>query len=219
MVLRLGRAAGLDKTEALDVAAALSDGVRDSGPPILLARDVSKAAAEQVRRLQERLEIALAAVPILEMPSGDGYAVYLDPAHFPSTTLVLRRVERLLNLDEDAMKKLKARIRRARGLARYLDITVRRDVLPEYEGQLSLMVQLGELPGVTVRRANAREYPHGTLAAHTLGYVNELSSDELSKRRGQGYRMGDAIGRRGVERTFEEELRGTDGRQTVVVDS
>lgn len=219
MVLRLGSAAGLTRAEALEVSQALSDAVRDRGPPLLLARDVSRRRAESVRRVQERFDMPLEAVPILEMPEGDGYAVYLDPERFPSTTQVLRRLESLLELDEEAFTRLRARIRRARGLARYRDIVVRRDVEPAKEGRLSLLVQLGELPGVTVRRANAREYPHGELAAHTLGYVNELSGEELSERRGQGYRMGDSIGRRGIERTYEEELRGTDGRETVVVDS
>lgn len=188
----------------------------------MLARGVNEAQAQHLRALQDELEIALEAVPIIAMPPDGGaprYAVYLDPAHFPSTTRILRRLEQLLDLDDKAMKLLRRRVARARGLDRYLDIIVRRDVPPEAEGTLSLLVQLGELPGVTVRRANAREYPHGVMAAHVLGYVNELSPNELEERRGQGYRLGDSIGRRGVERTFEDELRGTDGRETVVVDS
>ena len=56
-------------------------------------------------------------------------------------------------------------------------------------------------------------------AATGRWYVNELSPRQLSEMRDQGYRLGDAIGRRGVEKTFEGELRGTDGRQTIVVDS
>jgi penicillin-binding protein 2 len=65
----------------------------------------------------------------------------------------------------------------------------------------------------------ARTYRFGAMAAHLLGYVNELSGQELEEKRELGYRLGDSIGRRGVEKTFEGELRGTDGRQTIVVDS
>ena len=117
------------------------------------------------------------------------------------------------------MRPLRSRVRRARGLQRYQDIIVRRDVPPSVEGRLGLLVQLGDLPGVTVRQATARQYVNGQTAAHLLGYINELRPKELKERRDQGYRLGDYIGRRGVERTFEEELRGTDGRETVVVDS
>ncbi len=220
MVLRLGRAAGLSRDQSRLVSAALSDAVRDQeAPALLLARSVTEASVRRVRAVQDKLDIGLDAVVVLQMPDGDGYAVYLDPEKFPTSSLVIRRLTELLELDKENLKKLKGRILRARGLARYLDIIVRKDVPADQEGRLSLFVQLGELPGVTVRRANAREYPHGELAAHTLGYVNELSSQELAKRREQGYRLGDELGRRGVEKTFEEELRGTDGRKTVVVDS
>jgi penicillin-binding protein 2 len=225
MVQRLGVTVGLDKLQIEDVSEALNEAVRAQKTAIMLARGVSAAQARAVRKLQDDLEIALEAVPIIAMPAGGPaaeeprYVVYLDPAHFPSTTRILRRLRDLLDLGDKDMKLLRRRIARARGLDRYLDIIVRRDVPPDAEGTLSLLVQLGELPGVTVRRANAREYPHGTMAAHVLGYVNELSPNELEERRAQGYRLGDAIGRRGVERTFEDELRGTDGRETVVVDS
>lgn len=222
MMVRLGLSAGLSRAEALDKAKALSAAVRDGGSAFLLAT-VDEERAEAVRARQRQLEVPLEAVPILEAPAdADGnpaFAVYVDPNRFPSTTLVLRRLRALLELDDDAMKKLRGRIGRARGLRRYRDIPVRRDVQPALEGRLSLLVQLGELPGVSVRRSNARDYPHGALAAHVLGYTNELSKDELQARKGQGYQMGDTTGRRGVEKTFEDELRGTDGRETVVVDS
>lgn len=226
-VVRLGATCGLARRESKEIASALSKVVQEKGPPILLARDLSRAQTLALRKMQARLEIPLEAVPILEMgadPSlssqvDDRYAAYIDPTHFPSTGRVLNKLEELMGLTDKELKLLKKRIRRARGLDRYLDIIVRRDVPPQIEGRLSLEVQLGQLPGVSVRRAKARIYRYGQLAAHLLGYVNELSSEELEEKRELGYRLGDAIGRRGVEKTFEGELRGIDGQKTVVVDS
>ena len=223
MVLKLGTAAGLDRTEGLEVSRALSRAVAERSSAILLARNLTTEQVVAVRGVQQNLEIPLEAVPIVAQPvTDDGVtlmAAYIDPDHFPSTTLVLRRLKQAMGWSERTLKKLTRRVRRARGLQRYQDIIVRRDVTPDIEGRLALLVELGDLPGVTVRRATARSYVNGQVAAHVLGYINELRPRELEERREQGYRLGDSIGRRGIERTFEEELRGRDGLETVVVDS
>ncbi|TMQ72916.1 MAG: penicillin-binding protein 2 [Candidatus Eisenbacteria bacterium] len=77
----------------------------------------------------------------------------------------------------------------------------------------------GELPGLEVMIEPLRRYPHGTVASHLLGYAGEISDDELDERSEQGYRSGDLIGRTGVERSFEEYLRGRDGAEFVVVNA
>jgi penicillin-binding protein 2 len=220
LVVDLGRAVGLDKKAAHQLADALSKAVVERGPALLLARDLGRAEAEALREAQERAELPLEAVPMLRVPgSSERFAAYLDPDHFPTVGLVLRRLQEALQLTEEDLAGLRRRIGRATGLERYVELVVRRDVPPEVEGRLALWVQLGELPGVSVRRATARHYPHEQLAAHLLGYVNELTPAELEERAELGYRIGDQIGRRGVEQSFEEELRGVDGRETVVVDS
>lgn len=219
-VLRLAAVAGLSAEEGDVISNALSKAVKEDGPAILIAKGLDRRHARRLRRVAESLDVDLDAIPIIEV-AGDPprYAAYIDPDHFPSQGLVLRRLRDSMNLDEDTMKAVGRRIRRATGLDKYRGILVRRDVPLDVEGQIGLLVQLGELPGVTVESAKARHYEHGELAAHVLGYVNELSPQELEDRRDQGYRLGDSIGRRGVENTFEEELRGTDGRETIVVDS
>ncbi len=64
-----------------------------------------------------------------------------------------------------------------------------------------------------------RRYPHGTLAAHLLGYAGEINEAELTARAADGYRPGDLIGRSGVERSSEQNLRGRDGAEYVVVNA
>ena len=79
--------------------------------------------------------------------------------------------------------------------------------------------QLAFLPGVYLRDEPVRAYPEGKRAAHLLGYLREISADELARRRSQGYHAGDRTGKAGLERAFEEALRGKDGGMQVEVDA
>jgi penicillin-binding protein 2 len=76
-----------------------------------------------------------------------------------------------------------------------------------------------DFPGVEAVRLPIREYPNGALAAHVLGYVGEVSEDQLKYLDAQGYRPGDRIGKGGVEQTFESVLHGTPYKKTVEIDS
>lgn len=76
-----------------------------------------------------------------------------------------------------------------------------------------------ELPGIEVQIEPMRRYPHGTLASHLLGYAGEINDAELDSLKPRGYRAGDLIGRSGVERSYEEALRGRDGAEFVVVNA
>lgn len=76
-----------------------------------------------------------------------------------------------------------------------------------------------DLPGVDVQVAPIRRYPEGGAAAQLLGYAGEINDQELAKRAEAGYRMGDLIGKTGVERRYEEVLRGEDGAEFVVVNA
>jgi penicillin-binding protein 2 len=75
-----------------------------------------------------------------------------------------------------------------------------------------------DLPGVKIVSAPRRSYPQGVLAAHVLGYMNEISADELRAKKDEGYRAGDLVGRTGIERQWDGYLRGRVGFQKIVVD-
>lgn len=70
--------------------------------------------------------------------------------------------------------------------------------------------------GVTVRTLPRRFYPNGALAAHTLGYLNEVSGEELRTLKDEGYRPGDLMGRTGLEKQWEPYLRGRKGLRKYV---
>ncbi len=75
-----------------------------------------------------------------------------------------------------------------------------------------------ELPGMLVRARPVRHYPGGALFGPVLGYVGEVSAEELGREPFAEYAGGDVIGRAGIERTWEGVLRGTPGGQQVEVD-
>lgn len=73
-------------------------------------------------------------------------------------------------------------------------------------------------PGIKIISVPRRHYPFGALAAHAMGYMNEVSADELRARKDEGYRARDIVGRTGLERQWEPYLRGQKGFEKVVVD-
>jgi len=82
-----------------------------------------------------------------------------------------------------------------------------------------LQAHLSEFPGLEILIRPRRHYLHGTLASHLLGYIGEISQKELNRRKKEGYQPGDYIGKYGIERTFEKELRGKKGGYQVEVDA
>jgi penicillin-binding protein 2 len=74
-------------------------------------------------------------------------------------------------------------------------------------------------PGVAVERVFVRRYPHGTLAAHILGNVGEVTEEDLKEPRYRGLEPGDQIGQDGVEDTYDRFLRGKAGVTRIQVDA
>ncbi|MDR9404175.1 MAG: penicillin-binding protein 2, partial [Halothece sp. Uz-M2-17] len=74
-----------------------------------------------------------------------------------------------------------------------------------------------QLTGVELDIEPVRDYPHGAVAAHLLGYTGEITGEELEADESGEYRLGDIIGRMGAEAAFEKQLRGEWGGQQVEV--
>src|SRR6266516_2372048 len=99
---------------------------------------------------------------------------------------------------------------------RYQGIVLRRDV--DWQGVVALETHQLDLPGISLRVAPQRYYPVGPLAAHLLGYVGEVSKSELAQDDGD-YVGGDLVGKAGLEKSFDKDLRGDPGDQQVEVDA
>jgi penicillin-binding protein 2 len=76
-----------------------------------------------------------------------------------------------------------------------------------------------DFPGVMLVGSWLREYPYGTIAAHVLGHVGEITKEQLDERRYAGIAPGEKIGQAGVEAAFDNYLRGVPGVQRLRVDS
>ncbi len=76
-----------------------------------------------------------------------------------------------------------------------------------------------ELPGVIIDVEPVRHYPFGDLLGEVLGYVREITGDQLESHRDQGYQMGDSFGQVGLENAYESYLRGKKGARQVEVDA
>ncbi len=91
-----------------------------------------------------------------------------------------------------------------------------------YEQAMALALKLPELPAVSLEARPKRAYPRSaelTSLAHVLGYVGKISEQELGSLREKGYRRVDELGKVGIERSYEERLRGTVGHRTLEVDA
>ena len=89
-----------------------------------------------------------------------------------------------------------------------------------HEDQVAYLYEhRAELPGVSIVQTYLRSYEHQALAAQILGYVGEISAEELDLLRGERYRGGDKIGKSGVESAFDRYLRGEPGVAQLRVDS
>ena len=95
-------------------------------------------------------------------------------------------------------------------------LVLRRDLK---EGILAKATGIAERhSGVRVRSGAIRRFQYGKMASHLLGYVGEINADELRSRRRKGYALGDSIGKRGLEKQYDDVLRGIKGTDQVHID-
>lgn len=78
-----------------------------------------------------------------------------------------------------------------------------------------------ELPGVAAERVAVRRYPYGQLAAHVVGYTGQINDAEYEEKAGSAktYTRNDEIGKYGVEKVYEDDLRGRPGSRSIEVDA
>ncbi len=99
--------------------------------------------------------------------------------------------------------------------APYKQIVLARDVSVEHAAPIEECSL--ELPGIVITAEPCRRFPLGECAAHVLGYLGQISMSELERMSEDGYRLGDEIGKAGVELIAEKWLRGADGGMQVQV--
>ncbi len=145
-------------------------------------------------------------------------ALQVNPRKLPEDP-AQRRAElaRLANLTHSTLRRVRRTMHEELKLAPAAPVTLRRDIgryLVYY-----LQENQDRFPGVEVQRVFVRDYPNGTLAAHIVGNVGEISEEELKEARYRGLQPGDEIGQDGVEDTYDRFLRGEPGLTRIQVDA
>jgi penicillin-binding protein 2 len=123
-------------------------------------------------------------------------------------------IARGLNLDLD---QLRATLHHYRAAPGYQPIPIKQDVTADEVAFIES--HRNELPELETIDEERRLYPRDGFASHLIGYVGEVSEEDLNNPRFAFYEPGDVVGKAGVEETYDQLLRGQDGSQDVIVDS
>lgn len=144
-----------------------------------------------------------------------GYAVSMLARNADSLTAELRRLAALMPLTEDDIRGIVAKYRRDRhrpvvilSNASFVQVSV----LEEHRTQF---------PALIIQSTPKRYYPDSAAVWTIAGYTGEINEDELNspRFRDKDYRAGHQVGKQGLERQYEERLRGREGARFVEVDS
>ncbi|MFZ1626346.1 MAG: penicillin-binding protein 2 [Candidatus Moraniibacteriota bacterium] len=152
-------------------------------------------------------------VPLVKnAPSLDGIVI---PAQLPENESerqrILDTVARIFHPDTSAWREvLESRVFRPNEA-----IMVRQDL--SQEDAIIYYSQANALPGIGIQKSARREYINGSIFSSVIGYEGKIRKEELEEY--PEYLLTDSIGKQGVEKTYESELRGTHGREVVEVDS
>ncbi len=141
-----------------------------------------------------------------------GYTVSLLPTtDEDSLRATLRRIGSIVKLDSLAIERVLVRYRRAP----YLPVSV----LPSATFEVVSALEERRLlfPGLLIQAEPRRHYPDSSLVAHLVGYVGELTETERAQRRFAAIRLGGLLGKGGLERQYDDSLRGADGVRFVEV--
>ena len=145
-------------------------------------------------------------------------ALVANPAKLPEEPARLHPEMALLSkVTHSTPHKLRETMREQEEIAPGAPVTLRKDV----SRYIAYYVEenKGRFPGVDIQTVFVRRYPHGSRAAHVLGYVNEVTEEQLKEPRFRGVEPGEEIGQAGVESTYDSYLRGKPGMTRIQVDA
>ncbi len=123
-------------------------------------------------------------------------------AFFTKSFLSSKEIEKISKILNISPLEIKNNIPKARTI-------LKRKLSFQELSQLSEIID--ELPDVKIMKYPIRHYPYGRLFSHLIGYTGEIKEENLKLLKAKGYQIGDEIGKMGVEKYYEDYLRGTKG--------
>jgi penicillin-binding protein 2 len=146
--------------------------------------------------------------------NADSFAVSITPAEVPQGEIadLISRVALILGVPREQIE------RKIPSQYYYLYQPVEAASNVPFAAIASLAENVDSLPGVSWQSKPIRNYPETGSLSHIIGYVGDITRDELTMLYNRGYQQGDLIGKAGIERQYDELLRGRKGRETRTVD-
>ncbi len=142
------------------------------------------------------------------------YSLYVVPADLKAYGSTMVRLSQIL---DEPLSSLEMTVESRRKRRKFEPIRLQAHL------DETLIAQIEEnrarLPGVYIQMEPERYYPHGELASHILGYIGEISEEDLTRLRESGYSVGAVVGKKGIERVYDQVLRGEDGGVQIEVDA
>ena len=114
---------------------------------------------------------------------------------------------------------LRARLKRFDSRPKYVPLVIKQDLTPSDISFVESHRDADTFPEMELVQNQRRLYPRNGLGAHVIGYVGEVSEQELNSSDFAKYAQGDIVGKAGIERQYNDMLVGVDGQRRVVVDS
>ncbi len=142
------------------------------------------------------------------------FEVFLVPEDVKVNPEVLTKVGEMLDMGQDEIENKMQSLKRRPA---FKPIKIKSDI--DWNGLALLEFNRVHLPGLVVDVMPRRTYNYGNLASHLIGYLGEVDENELKQSKNLPYRMGDLIGKYGVEYRWETDLKGVDGGRQIEVDA
>lgn len=139
------------------------------------------------------------------------YTLRITPAHYDKKLNTI--IETILEVDSGYIIKI---FNEYKDFSKYLPIKIKRGI--SFDAVAWIEENSLNLPGVDYIVEMHRGYPGGINGSHIFGYLKEISQKQLSIEN-EYYNQGDNVGNTGVEKTYENQLRGTKGNKFVIVNS
>ncbi len=140
------------------------------------------------------------------------FSLYVTLEDVKDREALIQQLSNLLGFDPTLIRK-KMTVRGSKLLPRKIkDRMTLRDAMLVESNRL-------DMPGVMIQVESQRNYPGGVTAAHLLGYVGEISADQLEKPEFVDLHQGSIVGQYGVEKSYDRHMRGIAGQKNVEVDA
>lgn len=144
------------------------------------------------------------------------YILEITPAQIKSMDQTLAALSQVIPLSDTELRRFKRKLQDA---SRYANVTLRNN-LTDVEAA-TFATQAFRFPGVNLRGRWVRDYPQGASAAHVIGYIGRISESDLDRlddtEQTGNYRGTDVIGKKGIEKTYEQVLHGQTGAETIEI--